>query len=180
RRSPFYRPRVLDAAEIGLNKVLDRLNSSVRRDQAIRGDAQPGRRCGLAGRVNPTRGEAAHVRQQLALADTRISDHEHVDVPADAPAVGHDLGDAAEKLQVEREPLGLLAAAEPFGRLLDLELLRVDEERGLREELELRRARGALASALLFVALERLAEGLPVLGFLDDRPASEALEQGVR
>ena len=59
RRSPFYRPRVLDAAEIGLNKVLDRLNSSVRRDQAIRGDAQPGRRCGLAGRVNPTRGEAA-------------------------------------------------------------------------------------------------------------------------
>src|SRR5207237_6926006 len=51
---------------------------------------------------------------------------------------------------------------------------------GLREELELRRARGALDSACCFVTLERLGEGLPVLGFLDDRPASEALEQGVR
>src|SRR3989449_1124967 len=277
RRSPFYRPHMLDAAKIGLNKVLDRLNSSVRRDQAIRGDAQPGRRCGLAGRVNPTRREAAHVRQQLALPDTWISDHEHVDVPADAPPVGHHLRNATEELQgerllfhvhpvhgggdgrgdhpedvgtrthladepgvlfcdldlleldlflfdrvdvhedveqrglltgsalldasqdavhddplsrrdaprevvlqVEREPLGFLASAQAFGRLLDLELLRVDEERGLREEFELRRARGTLASALFLVTLERLAEGLSVLRLFDDRPASEALEPGVR
>src|SRR5205807_2220562 len=83
-------------------------------------------------------------------------------------------------LQVEGEPLGLLAPAQAFGRLLDLEFLRVDEEGRFCEELELRRARGTLASALFLVALERLAEGLPVLRFFDDRPASEALEQGVR
>src|SRR5436190_82724 len=89
-----------------------------------------------------------------------------MDVPADAPPVRHDLRDAAEEPQ--------------SGRLLDLELLRVDEEGRLREEFELRRARRAFASSLFLVAFERLAEGLSVLRFFDDRPASEALEQGVR
>src|SRR5207247_10821891 len=118
------------------------------------------------------------VEQRGLLSGSALLDASQ-DAVHDDPFSGRDASREVV-LEVEREPLGLLASAQAFGRLLDFELLRVDEERGLREELELRRARGALASALLFVTLERLAEGLPVLGFLDDHPASEALEQGVR
>ena len=39
RRPLFHRPQRVGAAEIGLRKILDRLHSSVRRDQAVRGDA---------------------------------------------------------------------------------------------------------------------------------------------
>src|SRR3989449_582213 len=75
------------------------------------------------------------------------------------------------------QALRFLPAAEPLRRLLHFDLLRVQVQRRLREEFEFRRARGPFASALLLVAFQRLSERLPVLLFLDDRPASEALEQ---
>src|SRR5437899_5402963 len=83
-------------------------------------------------------------------------------------------------LDVQRQALRLLPAAQAFRRLLNLELLRVEIEGGLREELELRRTRGSLAAALFLVALERFAEVLSILGFLDDRAAPEALEERIR
>src|SRR6266540_4245754 len=65
-------------------------------------------------------------------------------------------------------------------RILNLELLRVEVQGRLREELEFRCARGTLAPSLFLVALERLAEVLSILRFLEDRPAPEALKQRVR
>src|SRR5439155_299568 len=78
---------------------------------------------------------------------------------------------------VGAQPLRLFSTPQSFRRFLDLDLLRVQVERCLREQLELRRARRPLASALLLVALERLPERLAVLLLFDDRPAAEALEE---
>src|SRR5207249_7611907 len=75
------------------------------------------------------------------------------------------------------QPLRLLAAPQAFRRFLDLDLLRIQVQGGLRQEFELRRIRGALATPLFLVALEGLPERLTVLLFLDDRPAAQALEQ---
>src|SRR3989449_1053382 len=79
---------------------------------------------------------------------------------------------------VGAQALRFLTAAEPLRRLLHFDLLSVQVQRRLREECEFRRTGGSLASALLLVAFQRLSERLPVLLFLDDRPAPEALEQG--
>src|SRR3989442_2957005 len=78
---------------------------------------------------------------------------------------------------VGAEPLRLLAAPQALRRFLDLDLLRVQIQRRLRQEFELRRTRRALATPLFLVTLEGLSERLAVLLFLDDRPAAQALEQ---
>ena len=105
----------------------------------------------------------------LAAPEDPVQDHPHpgVDLPREIV------------LRERAEPLRLLPAAEPLGRLLDLDLLRVRVPRRLPEKLELRRVRSPLAPALVLVAFHGLAERLPFLGFLDDGPAAETLEQRV-
>src|SRR2546427_299772 len=78
---------------------------------------------------------------------------------------------------VGAQPLRLLAAPQALRRFLDLDFLRVQVQGGLRQEFELRRIRGALATPLFLIALEGLPERLAVLLFLDDRPAAQTLEQ---
>src|SRR2546427_4357796 len=105
----------------------------------------------------------------LAAPQDPVQDHAHPRVDLSREVV---FGERAETLR-------FLPAPEALRRLLDLDLLRVREPRGLPEEFELRRVRGPLAAALVLVAFHRLPERLPLLGLLDHGPAPEALEQGV-
>src|SRR5205814_1601390 len=65
-------------------------------------------------------------------------------------------------------------------KMSGLALLRVEVHRRLGHQAEFRRARRPFAASLFLIAFERLPERLPVLRLLDDRPATEALEERVR
>src|SRR3972149_4680655 len=82
-------------------------------------------------------------------------------------------------LHVGLDALRLFPAAEDLWRLLGLDLLGVEVLRRLPQQLAFRARGRALAAALVLVALERLAERLPLLRLLDDRVAPQALERGV-
>src|SRR5438309_2573597 len=117
--------------------------------------------------------EESRLRSRSSLLDAPQDPAHH-----DALPWGDTAGEIV--LDVQREPLRLLPSPEAFRRFLNLELLRVEIQGRLREELELRRARRSFAAPLFLVALERFAEVLSILGFLDDRAAPEALEERIR
>ena len=98
----------------------------------------------------------------------------------DDPVAGEHL--AREVLgQEDGHPLGMGAVAQRLGVLLDLDPLRVDVRRLLRDEPESRPPLGLPASPLGLRAFERFAEheGSLVLGLVELRAAGDALEDGV-